>query len=162
MRNIAREARRHTKERIKAVSVSAPPPERLQWFYEEMARSREDAMKYVGQVFTHDIIYKDPFRETSGVADFEKLFTSLFKKWPKVWFTEFSRIGSNDAFTLTYVMNLKGSIGPSFAQPMASIARANPEGLIYDLRDYFDFPTSLVSPSRIFTGLYHGFAKLFL
>lgn len=144
------------------MSVSSPPPERLQWFYEEMGRTREDAMKYVGQVFTQDIVYEDPFRATTGMADFEKLFTSLFKKWPKVWFTDFKCIGDADAFTLTYVMNLKGSIGPAFAQPMASIARANADGLIYELRDYFDFPTSLVSPSRLFTAMYHGFAKLFL
>lgn len=144
------------------MSVSAAPPERLQWFYEEMGRAREDAMKYVGQVFSQDIVYRDPFRATSNMADFEKLFTSLFKKWPKVWFTEFESFGDSKAFTLTYVMNLKGAVGPAFAQPMASIARARPDGLIYDLRDYFDFPTSLVSPSRIFTGMYQGFAKLFL
>ena len=75
---------------------------------------------------------------------------------------EFESFGDSKAFTLTYVMNLKGAVGPAFAQPMASIARARPDGLIYDLRDYFDFPTSLVSPSRIFTGMYQGFAKLFL
>ncbi len=137
------------------MSVTAPAPQRLQWFFEELARAREGALHHIPKVFAEDLVFRDPFRTTTRGPEFRELFRRLLNQYRHVSFTGFERTGTDEAFTLTYFMHLRMVIGPMFVTPMASVCRAR-DGRVFDMRDYYDFPTGLLSPIRACTGLYRA------
>ncbi len=133
--------------------TSTTLPERLVAFYEAFGTEREDALVRIGDHFTEDVHFRDPFRETVGMADFRDLFVRMFRRYREVGFTGFRIDGDGAAFTLTYDMHLRMSVGPMFVTPMASVCRAR-DGKVNDLLDYYDFSSSLVSPFPRIASLY--------
>jgi ketosteroid isomerase-like protein len=140
------------------MSENAPSPVRLQWFFEELGHAREDALKHIPHVFTEDVVFRDPFRATTTMPDFVELFHRMFRRYRHVSFSGFERSGTDQAYTLTYFMHLRMAIGPEFVTPMASLCRTR-EGRVHDLRDYYDFPTGLVSPVGAFHKLYRAVVR---
>ncbi|MBL9026816.1 MAG: nuclear transport factor 2 family protein [Myxococcales bacterium] len=140
------------------MSNNLPSPARLQWFYEELAARREGALEHIPQVFTEDVKFRDPFRETTTMAEFIRLFHRLFEQYRHVAFSGFEHTGTDEAYTLTYAMHLRMAVGPTFVTPMASVCRAR-DGRVHDLHDYFDFPTGLVSPVGLVHRLYRGVVR---
>lgn len=138
-----------------ASSQSASVPERLQQFYEGFATEREGALDRLGDLFTDDIHFRDPFRETQGMPAFRELFVRMFKQYRTVAFEDFRIDGDDRAFTLTYVMRLGMVIGPTFATPIASVCRVREgEDRVSDLLDFYDFSSSLVSPFPLMATAY--------
>jgi hypothetical protein len=128
-------------------------PQRLQSFYELLGAQREGSIGGLPDLFTLDIHYRDPFRETLGMDAFRKLFVRMFKQYRTVAFTEFRVNGEDRAFTLTYKMHLRMAIGPTFVTPIASVCLARGDK-ICELCDYFDFSSSLLSPFPIAAAAY--------
>ena len=133
--------------------ASSTLPRRLQAFYEQLGTERERSLDRLPELFTLDIHYKDPFRETFGIDAFRELFVRMYKQYRTVDFTEFRADGEERAFTLTYKMHLRMAIGPTFVTPIASICVARGDK-VRDLLDYFDFSSSLLSPFPIAAAAY--------
>lgn len=70
------------------MSVTAPAPERLQWFFEELGRTREEALPFIPAVFTDDLVFRDPFRTTTRGPEFRDLFRRLLAQYRHVSFTD--------------------------------------------------------------------------
>jgi len=130
-----------------------PLPQRLQAFYERFELDRERALPRLGELFTDDIHFRDPFRDTRGMADFRELFERMFRQYRSVSFTGFRVDGDEGSFTLTYDMHLQMAVGPRFVTPMASVCRAR-EGRVCELFDFYDFSSSLVSPFPLAAAAY--------
>ena len=120
-------------------------PERLVAFYEAFRGEREAALVRIGDHFTPDIHFRDPFRETVGMPAFRELFVRMFRRYREVGFSGFRIDGDEPAFTLTYDMHLRMAVGPTFVTPMASVCRTR-DGKVSDLLDYYDFSSGLASP----------------
>jgi ketosteroid isomerase-like protein len=123
------------------------PPERLQWFYQQLALTREHALEHLPAIFSDDIEFCDPFRETRGMRAFRELFVRMFRQYPTVDFTDYRTVGAGDRFTLTYDMHLRMAVGPTFVTPLASVCRVR-DGLVFELHDYYDLVGGLLSPLR--------------
>ncbi len=130
-----------------ASTIPTNPPERLQWFYRQLAQTRERALDHLHEIFTGDIEFRDPFRETHGIHTFRGLFLRMFKQYPTVYFTDYRTVGAGDRFTLTYDMHLRMPVGPTFVTPLASVCRVR-DGLVFELHDYYDLVGGLLSPLR--------------
>ena len=50
-------------------------------------------------------------------------------------------------------MHLRMVLGPTFVTPMASVCRAR-DGRVFDLLDYYDITSGLMSPSRLAERIY--------
>jgi ketosteroid isomerase-like protein len=120
-------------------------PERLQTFYEGFDTQGERALDHLGDFFTADVHFRDPFRDTRGISAFRELFVRMFKQYRHVRFSDFRLDGHAPNFTITYNMHLRMALGPTFVTPMASVCRAR-DGKVYDLLDYYDFASGLMSP----------------
>jgi ketosteroid isomerase-like protein len=129
------------------------PPERLQWFYEQLASTRERALESLTDVFTDDIVFRDPFRETRGLLAFRELFARMFRQYRAVNFTDLRIAGAGEQFTLTYDMHLRMIVGPVFVTPLASVCRVR-DGLVFELHDYYDLASGLLSPVAALRGAY--------
>jgi len=132
----------------------------VQAFYRDLAHDREVALDRLGEVFTDDIHFRDPFRDTRGMAPFRVLFERMFKQYKEVDFVDFRCIGDDQAFTLTYTMRLRMAVGPSFETTMASVFRAR-DGKMGELVDYYDFTSALVSPVGVALAAYRWVANTF-
>ncbi|HEY4057449.1 MAG TPA: FAD-binding protein, partial [Kofleriaceae bacterium] len=149
-----------------ALGVSMPRtdtlPHRLQQFYEALSVDREAALDRLGDVFTDDIHFRDPFRDTNGMPAFRRLFERALAQYPGWSFTEFRIVGDAEQFTLTYNMRMRMAIGPEFVTPMASVCVVR-DGKVSDLTDYYDFTEGLLSPVRLAGKAYRAFInRMFL
>jgi hypothetical protein len=128
-------------------------PQRLQAFYQALGLERVRSLDRLSDFFTPDIHYRDPFRETFGMGPFRALFVRMFRQYRKVEFSEFRVDGEEGAFTLTYKMHLRMVVGPTFVTPIASVCLARGDR-VYELLDYFDFSSSLLSPFPVAAAAY--------
>jgi steroid Delta-isomerase len=128
-------------------------PERLKEFYETFTTEREAALARLPEFFTEDIHFKDPFRESHGMAAFNEVFVRMFRQYRHVSFTNFSIQGDEKAFVKTYDMHLRMIVGPTFTLPMVSVCTVR-DGRVSVLRDYYDFPSGLTSPAPLLKALY--------
>ena len=67
-------------------------PQRLQAFYERFEIDRERALPRLGEFFTDDIHFRDPFRDTRGMADFRELFERIQFGPERYKFRAFTRL----------------------------------------------------------------------
>jgi ketosteroid isomerase-like protein len=139
--------------------MTAPLPQRLQDLYESFPVERENALRKLDELFTSDIHFRDPFRETRGIEAFRDLFLRMFRQYRQVEFTGFSREGDDSSFVLTYDMHLRMAVGPTFVTHMASVCRSR-EGRISSLADFYDLPSALASPLPLLGAMYRGAVKL--
>jgi len=135
---------------------------RVREFYESLSTHREASLRGIGELFSADIRFRDPFRDTVGIEPFRELFVRMFKQYRFVDFTEVVGEGDENAFTLRYNMHLRMAVGPTFVTPIASVFRAR-DGKVCELFDYYDFPSGLVSPIPILASAYKKLVnRLFL
>jgi ketosteroid isomerase-like protein len=128
-------------------------PERLKEFYETFTTEREAALARLPEFFTEDIHFKDPFRESHGMAAFNELFVRMFRQYRLVRFSNFSLQGDEKAFVLSYDMHLRMVVGPTFVTQMVSVCQVR-DGRISELTDYYDFTSTLASPLPFLKALY--------
>lgn len=128
-------------------------PLRLQSFMEDLVVKREGALDRLGELFTDDMRFRDPFRETRGLDAFRETFVSMFRRYPTISFSDFECTGDAQAFTLTYVMRLRMAVGPTFAIHMATVCRTRGDR-IEDYADYFDLGLGVTSPVPALTAAY--------
>lgn len=141
-------------------SAMPTPAARVQRYYEELAVEREHALSRLDQLFTDDVLFRDPFRDTRGLAPLRVLFERMFDQYREVDFVDFKCLGDDNAFTLTYTMRLRMAVGPRFSTPMASVFRTR-DGKISELTDYYDFMSALVSPLSVAARGYRWLANTF-
>jgi ketosteroid isomerase-like protein len=142
-----------------AEPVVQPVAQRLQELYESFPVERENALQRLGELFTDDVHFRDPFRETHGIEPFRELFVRMFRQYRTVEFTGFSREGDDRSFVLTYDMHLRMAIGPTFVTHMASVCRVR-EGRVAQLVDFYDFPSALASPIPFVAAMYRKTVNL--
>ena len=130
-------------------------PARVQWFFEALARSREQALEHLPEVFSDDITFHDPFRDTRGMPAFRELFVRMFRQYREIDFTDFRVVDGGDQFSLTYSMHLRMAVGPVFVTPMASTCRAR-DGRVFALDDHYNLTSGLLSPFGLLHRAYRG------
>ena len=135
-------------------------PARVQAFYQDLAIEREPVLDRLGELFAHDIAFKDPFRDTRGLPAFRDLFERMLKQYRQVAFTGFRTMGDDQAFTMTYDMHLRMAVGPDFVTPMCSVCTAR-DGKVAGLVDYYDFASGLVSPVGVASRTYRWITNRF-
>ncbi|MFO0727577.1 MAG: nuclear transport factor 2 family protein [Myxococcota bacterium] len=135
---------------------------RTRRFYERLSAERDPIIDLLPEIYTEDIHFVDPFRDTVGLPALRELFVRMLKQYPEVRFTNYRALGDDAGFTLIYDMELKMPVGPFFKTEIASVCFTR-DGKISELRDYYDFPSSLVSPFGPLRRLYGGIIRaLFL
>lgn len=136
-------------------------PERLQRFYEALSIQRHAGLDRLGELFTDDVVFIDPFRATEGLPALWDLFERWLDKYPTIGFTDFRCDGDATCFTLTYFMHMRMAVGPAFSTPIASLCRAR-GGRVAELRDYYDLMSGMLSPSPALGRIYrHTINRIF-
>jgi len=128
-------------------------PARLKEYYERISIERDAALEELSTLFTPDIHFMNPVVDQRGIAAFRGAWMKAFRMYRVFEFTNIVVVGTDEVFMLTYSMNIRFAIGPTFRSDMMMDCRGR-DGKIFYLRDYFDPLGTLVSPIAPIRWLY--------
>lgn len=129
----------------KSVESEAQLPQRVKQFYVRISTERDAALEELPRLYSHDVHFINPVVDQHGLPAFEETWKKALRQYKVFEFKDVQVTGTNELFSLTYSMNIKFAIGPTFVTNMATDCHAK-DGKIFLCRDYFDPLGTLVGP----------------
>lgn len=118
--------------------MSSPSlPERMQSFYERLNVEKGAALSELPELYTDDIQFVSPIEERDGIHAYRDSWAKAFETYKGFTFTDFKRIGDDQAFALFYTMTIDVGVGNPMPTPTATLFVAR-EGKVYYQYDYWD------------------------
>ena len=137
----------------KSVESEAQLPQRVKQFYVRISTERDAALEELPKLYSQDVHFINPVVDQHGLPAFEETWKKALRQYKVFEFKDVQVTGTNELFSLTYSMNIKFAIGPTFVTNMATDCHAK-DGKIYLCRDYFDPLGTLVGPFGPINWLY--------
>lgn len=128
-------------------------PTRLKAFYERVSVVREAALDELPALYASDVHFVNPVVDQRGLATFRTVWTKAFRMYRVFEFTNIVVAGTDEVFSLTYSMNIRFAVGPTFRTDMMTDCRGR-DGKVFYCRDYFDPLGTLVGPIAPLRWLY--------
>lgn len=137
----------------KSVASEAELPQRVKRFYERISVERDAALEELAKLYSADVHFINPVVDQRGLPAFEATWRKALKQYKVFEFKDVLVTGTDELFSLTYSMNIKFGIGPTFVTNMATDCHAK-DGKVFFCRDYFDPLGTLVGPFAPLNWLY--------
>ncbi|MDP2270057.1 MAG: nuclear transport factor 2 family protein [Archangium sp.] len=128
-------------------------PQRVKKFYERISVERDAALEELAKLYSEDVRFINPVVDQRGLSNFEETWKKALRQYKTFEFKNVLVTGTDELFSLTYSMNIKFAIGPTFVTEMATDCHAK-DGKIFLCRDYFDPLGTLVGPFAPISWLY--------
>ncbi len=128
-------------------------PQRVKKFYERISVERDAALEELAKLYSEDVRFINPVVDQRGLSNFEETWKKALRQYKTFEFKNVLVTGTDELFSLTYSMNIKFAIGPTFVTDMATDCHAK-DGKIFLCRDYFDPLGTLVGPFGPINWLY--------
>ena len=128
-------------------------PQRVKKFYERISVERDAALEELPKLYSEDVRFINPVVDQRGLSNFEETWKKALRQYKTFEFKNVLVTGTDELFSLTYSMNIKFAIGPTFVTEMATDCHAK-DGKIFLCRDYFDPLGTLVGPFGPISWLY--------
>jgi len=128
-------------------------PVRLQAFYERVNREREGALDDLAALFAPDVHFLNPVVDDRGIEAFRGAWLKAFRLYKVFEFTNIEVSGTDERFSVAFVMNIRFAIGPRLRVEMVAHCRGR-DGQVHYLRDYFDPLGTLLGPVAPLRRLY--------
>jgi hypothetical protein len=109
----------------------------MQAFYERLNVEKEAALAELPELYTDDIQFVSPIEERDGIHAFRDSWAKAFQTYKAFTFTDFKRIGDDQAFALFYTMTIDIGIGNPMPTPTATLFITR-GGKVYYQYDYWD------------------------
>lgn len=126
-------------------NVTDSLPLRIKAFYERVSTERERALEDLPKLYAPEIRFVNPVVDETGLAAFEQQWRKAFAQYKTFVFRDLEVVGDEQVFTLTYSMQVKFALGPTFTTDMATDCHGR-DGKVIFARDYFDPLGALVEP----------------
>jgi ketosteroid isomerase-like protein len=128
-------------------------PTRLKAFYERVSIERDAALDDLATLYAADVHFVNPVVDQRGIAAFLGVWKKALRMYRVFEFSDIVVAGTDDVFSLTYSMNIRFAIGPTFRTDMMTDCRGRDGKVVY-CRDYFDPLGTLVRPIAPLEWLY--------
>jgi limonene-1,2-epoxide hydrolase len=128
-------------------------PARVRQFYERVSVERDAALPALETIYASDVHFINPVVDQHGLASFTAVWRKALKMYARFEFDDIVVTGTDETFTLTYSMNIRFAVGPTFRTDMTTVCRGR-DGRVYYCRDYFDPLGTLVRPLGPLAWLY--------
>lgn len=128
-------------------------PARLKTFYERVNVDRDAALEDLPDLYANDVHFVNPVVDQRGLTAFFGVWKKAFRMYKVFEFTNIVVTGTDEVFSLTYSMNIRFAIGPTFVTDMMTDCRGR-DGKVFYCRDYFDPLGTLVGPIAPLRWLY--------
>lgn len=120
-------------------------PQRVKQFYERISMERDAALEELPKLYRADVHFINPVVDQHGLENFIETWVKALKQYKTFEFKDVQVMGTDEVFSLTYSMNIKFGVGPTFKTDMSTDCRAK-DGKVSFCRDYFDPLGTLVRP----------------
>lgn len=127
--------------------------ERVKRFYERISVERDAALEELPKLYSDDVHFVNPVVDQVGLQNFTQTWVKALKQYKTFEFKNVEVTGTEEIFSLTYSMNIRFAIGPTFVTDMATDCHAR-GGKVFFCRDYFDPLGTLVGPFAPLNWLY--------
>lgn len=127
--------------------------QRVKRFYERISVEREAALGELQALYSADVRFINPVVNQTGLPAFEHAWRKALKQYKRFEFTNITVTGTDEIFSLTYSMNIKFAVGPTFVTDMSTDCHGK-DGKVVFCRDYFDPLGTLVGPFAPLSKLY--------
>ena len=128
-------------------------PARLKAFYERVNVERDAALDELAGLYADNVHFVNPVVDQRGLQAFFGVWKKAFRMYKVFEFTNIVVTGTDEVFSLTYSMNIRFAIGPTFVTDMMTDCRGR-DGKVFYCRDYFDPLGTLVGPVAPLRWLY--------
>jgi hypothetical protein len=133
--------------------VTQSLPQRVKEFYERISVEREKALEELPKIYSADVHFINPVVDQKGLENFIETWKKALNQYKVFEFKNVEVMGTDELFSLTYSMNIKFALGPTFVTDMSTDCHAR-DGKVYFCRDYFDPLGTLVGPFAPLNWLY--------
>lgn len=127
-----------------AVATDALPA-RVKMFYERVSVEGDAALDDLSMLYTADVHFVNPVVDKRGIGAFLAVWKKALRMYRVFEFSNIVVAGTDEVFSLTYSMNIRFAIGPTFRTEMMTDCRGR-DGKVFYCRDYFDPLGTLVGP----------------
>jgi ketosteroid isomerase-like protein len=127
--------------------------QRVKRFYERISIEREGALGELKELYSADVRFINPVVNQTGLPAFEQAWHKALKQYKRFEFKDITVTGTDEIFSLTYSMNIKFAVGPTFVTEMSTDCHGK-DGKVVFCRDYFDPLGTLVGPFAPLSKLY--------
>src|ERR1044071_6600732 len=93
-------------------------PARVKAFYERVAVEREAALDEMASLYTSDVHFVNPVVDKRGIGAFLAVWQKALRMYRVFEFSNIVVAGTDEVFSLTYSMNIRFAIGPTFRTEM--------------------------------------------
>lgn len=128
-------------------------PTRVKRYYERVSVDRDKALPELAAIYSDDVHFINPVVDQRGLSHFADAWRKALKMYAVFEFHDIVVTGTDEVFTLTYAMNIRFAIGPTFRTEMSTLCRGRDGKVIY-CRDYFDPLGTLAGPFPPLAWLY--------
>lgn len=133
--------------------------QRFKLFWEELTRERVGA---IGEYYTEDAYFRDPFNEVRGIPELRRIFDHMFEQLhePRFKILEVVQQGESAFFVWDFTFRMK-AYKPDVAQTIhgSSHVRFAPDGRVAYHRDYWDAANELYAKLPVIGALMRWLAR---
>lgn len=125
--------------------------ERLVAFYAELTPA---SLAQIGQLYSEDARFKDPFNEVQGTAAIRGIFEHMFQRLERPRFVVTQQVVEDDRAFLVwnFHFSFRGETTPRTIRG-GSFVRCTPDGRVSEHRDYWDAAEELYEQIPVLGGL---------
>ncbi len=128
-------------------------PARVKRYYERVSVERDVALPELEAIYSRDVHFINPVVDQHGLDRFSEVWRKALKMYAVFEFDDIVVAGTDEVFTLTYAMNIRFAVGPTFRTDMSTLCRGRDGKVVY-CRDYFDPLGTLSGPFPPLAWLY--------
>jgi steroid Delta-isomerase len=133
--------------------------QRFKLFWEQLTREK---VAGIGQYYTEDAYFRDPFNEVRGIPELRRIFDHMFEQLhePRFKILEVVQQGESAFFVWDFTFRMK-SYKPDVVQTIhgSSHVRFAPDGRVAYHRDYWDAANELYAKLPVIGALMRWLAR---
>lgn len=128
-------------------------------FFETLSKA---STANLGQIYTEDVFFKDPFNEVRGIADVTRIFSHMFDQLDAPRFVVTTHVSQGDQAFLTwdFLFRMKRYARHEQCIRGATHLRFAPDGRVNLHRDYWDAAEELYEKLPVLGSFMRGLKKL--
>jgi len=137
----------------------SPGAQRFKLFWEQLTREK---VAVIGEYYTGDAYFRDPFNEVRGIPELRRIFDRMFEQLhePRFAILEVVEQGEGAFFVWDFTFRMK-SYKPDLVQTIhgSSHVRFAPDGRVAYHRDYWDAANELYAKLPVIGALMRWLAR---
>lgn len=112
-------------------------PQKLAQVLPQIVPGKPEALTHLRELYTYDVVFRDPIQEVHGLAGFIAMNERLVGKMRTMEWIIVGAWGDDESGTIEWMLRGKPKLGPEVAVDGMTRVKGR-DGKVFDHRDYWD------------------------